>query len=114
MKALVLVLILFLGGCATAQKHWYEYPGIALGGATIGAVVGPEAIAVNEANKRGSIRYSEDAIFYSVLGFVCHAVTGIILSIHVPPAGWAYFGMSSFLGAAAFAENGGYDGDKTP
>ncbi len=104
-----IALLLSFFGCATPQKkNWYEFPGIALGGATIGAVIGPENVAIMESDSRRKFT-EEEAITYYVFGSLCHLGTVITLGIVAPPVAWAYMGLSSIVGGAQFSHRNAWD-----
>lgn len=100
---------------AEREKYWYEYPGIVLGGATVGMLYGPEIISVRESGRRykqttnrSYFDNSEKAPWYLV-GWLLHAGTTAALLATVPPAGFAYLGMSGVLGCSQFVVEEGYD-----
>ena len=117
MKVAILILVFFMSGCATVKHHWYEHPGIVLGGIGYGAVVGPENVSIREAERRavknGTRQYSDSFIPTYIVGTTLHAATGITLFTLTPPIGWWYLGLSSLVGGAQFYELNAWDGDNS-
>ena len=113
--ACLIIGLAVLSGCASTKQHWYEHPGIILGGAGYGAVVGPENISVIEAERRYRMNHSgaaSDAFMGSyVVGFGLHAGTAISLGILVPPAAFAYLGVCTIVGIGQFRQWGGWEGE---
>ena len=122
MNKLIVFVLCVLVGCASSKvdHKWYEVPGIAFGGATIGAVIGPENVAIRESHARS--KPNEDSAWYSVwgsksetyvgyhiFGTVCHIGTTITLAIIAPPFAWGYIGVSALVGASQFGDHGAWD-----
>ena len=102
-----------LSGCASTKQHWYEHPGIILGGAGFGAVVGPENISILEAERRYRVAhphaYGDAFTPLYFVGFGLHAGTAISLGILVPPAAFAYLGVCTIAGIGQFTRWGGWE-----
>ena len=109
--ALWLGLVLMFSGPANAtelDRYWYEYPGIVIGGATIGMLEGPEVVSVHEAYRRNP-KDPDANIPGFVVGWLLHLATAITLGTVAPPVFIAYMGVSSVVGAAEFIEHGAWD-----
>ena len=115
MKYIIIALIFMMCGCATSQKYWYEHPGILLGGAGYGVLVGPENVAIREverrAIKKGAHHHPDDFVPDYVLGSLLHLGTAIPLLIVIPPIGLGYLGLSSVVGSVQFYRLNAWDGD---
>jgi len=122
MRRMILAFLLGLpfSGCASTQKgqFWYEYPGIVLGGAGYGVLIGPENVSIREAHRRYARKHGgcrKDEFFPSyVAGTLLHLGSIIPLFVFVPPFGLAYLGLSSIVGAAQFNERGGWEAECGP
>ena len=115
MKYTIIALIFMMCGCATSHKYWYEHPGILLGGVGYGILVGPENVAIREAERRAikneTLIYSSEFIPTYIVGSVLHLGTAIPLLISFPPIGLGYLGLSSLVGSAQFYRLNALDGD---
>lgn len=115
MAAIVGACIGMATGCASSKHMWYEHPGIVLGGVGYGAVVGPENVAIRESERRavknGTRKWADEFVPTYFMGSILHVATGITLFVLVPPIGWGYIGLSSFVGGAQFYKLNAWDGD---
>ena len=105
-----------LSSCASSKHYWYEHPGIVLGGVGYGVIVGPENVAIREAERRAIKKneraYSDEFIPTYVIGSILHLGTAIPLLILNPPIALGYLGLSSIVGSAQFYKLNAWDGDK--
>ena len=86
-----------------------------MGGAGYGVLVGPENVAIREAERRAiknkTLNYSSEFIPTYIVGSVLHLGTAIPLLIVIPPIGLGYLGLSSVVGSVQFYRLNAWDGD---
>lgn len=117
MRILFVVLCLSLSGCASTPR-WWEYPGIGLGGATYGAVIGPENVSIREAHRRWNKSHpnapADEFVPSYAVGTAMHYGTLIPLLVYVTPWGLGYLSLSSIVGAAQFIDRNAWEEEYGP